>query len=77
MGEADAQAAVSDDLAEGGGDRKCGFGGAALRLLALLEGLRGGGCGQGDIEVAFDKLEIRRERAQESVDGGGGQVAET
>lgn len=68
---------MSDDFAKSRGDGECGFGGGALRLLTLLKGLRGGRRGQGDIEVAFDELEIRRERAQEGVDGGRGQVAET
>jgi hypothetical protein len=29
----------------------------------------------GEVEVAFDELEIGRERAEEGVDGGGGEVA--
>jgi len=37
---------------------------------------RGGGVGQGDVEVAFDELEVGGEVAEEGVDGGRGQVAE-
>ena len=62
MREPDAQAAVRDDFAEGGGDRVAGFwwggGGAGLGLLGLL-GVGGGGAGEWDVEVAFDELQVR------------------
>lgn len=76
MGETYAQAAVRDDLGESGGDRKSGFRSGRRCSGLCIRGGRGSR-GEGDIKVALDELQIGRELAQESVDGGRGQVAQT
>lgn len=76
MREADAQAAVGDDFAEGCWDREAGGVVAGGLLLAAIGCCGGSGGGaERDVEVAFDELEVRGDAAQEGVDGGGGQVA--
>lgn len=74
--EADAQAAVGDDFAEGCRDGEAGGAVAGLLLLAVGRGGGRGGGAEGDVEVAFDELQVGRDAAQEGVDGGRGQVAQ-
>lgn len=70
MGKADSQVAVSDDFAQGGGDGKGGTG-------SSIGAIGGGSSSEGNVKVALDELEIGGEVAQEGVDGGRGEIAET
>lgn len=76
MREADAQTAVRDDFAESCRDWEAGGAVAGLLLLAVGRGGGRGGGAEGNVEVAFDELQVGRDAAQEGVDGGRGQVAQ-
>ena len=76
MREAYAQAAVCHHLGQGGRDGEAPAALARARIaLSLSSCCRRGGC-DGDVEVAFDELEVGREVLEEGVDGGRGEVAE-
>jgi hypothetical protein len=72
--EADAQAAMSDDFGQSGGDWEAGLGAGGL-LLAVGSCWSSGA--HGDVKIAFDELEIGRDAFEEGVDGGRCEVSQT